>query len=94
MIGFFCFAICCKAVIVLQNGIKLIEICLGKKYSAQIYYTYFSIATLDDHMKNFHHGPREHLTNTRLVPLESRRAALPTYYKSEASKPPESASYL
>ena len=37
-------------------------------------------------MKLFHHRPQEHLTDTRLAPLESRRAALPRYYESEASQ--------
>ena len=45
-------------------------------------------------MKHFCHRPQEHLTDTRLVPLENRRAALPRYYESEASKPPQSALYL
>ena len=52
-----------------------------------LFYSHFSIVTLDDHMKHFHHGPHEALTDTRLVPLETRRASLPKYYESEASKP-------
>ena len=78
----------------LQIGIKIIEICSGKKiFCPNLLQSHFSILTLDDHM-HFHHGPQETLTDTRLVPLETRRASLPRYYKSEASKPPESALYL
>ena len=77
----------------LQNGIKWKSV-QEKKNSAQTYYSHFSRVTLDDHMKYFRHGPQEHLTDTRLVLIESRRAALPRYYESEASKPPESDLYL
>ena len=49
---------------------------------------------LDNLMKNFHHRPQEHLTDTRLVPIERKRADLPSYYESEALKPPEFALHL
>ena len=45
-------------------------------------------------MKHFYHGPQEPLTDTRLVPLESRRASLPRYYESELSKPTKTDLYL
>ena len=69
----------------LQNGIKILEICSGKKTpnnSAHIYYSHFSRVTLDN--LAFSPQAQEHLTDTRLVPLESRRASLPRYYESEA----------
>ena len=67
----------------LQNGIKIIEISSSEKNSAQIYYSHLSRVTLDDFMNHFHHRLQEHLTDTRLVLLES---ALPRYYESEAPK--------
>ena len=73
----------------LQNRIKIIEICSGKKNSATATFPE-SLQTTSWH---FHHRPQKQLTDTRLEPLESRSAALPGYYESEASKPPESALY-
>ena len=70
----------------LQNGIKILEISSGKEKKILPKFTtatrFFPYEAL----------PQEHLTDTRLVLLESRRGALPSrYYDSEASKPPVSA---
>ena len=76
----------------LQNGIAKITRNLAdkNKYCQKLLQPRFQ-SYLDDLMKHFHHRSQEHLTDTRLVPIERKRAALPSYYESEASKPPESA---
>ncbi len=41
--------------IVLQNGVKIKEVCVGKTNSAQIYHNHYSRAIIGDLMKHFHH---------------------------------------
>ena len=79
----------------LQNGIakNTKNLFRQKKFCQKLLQPLFQ-SHLDDLMKHFHQRPQEHLTDTRLVPIESKRADLPSYYESEASKPPESALHL
>ncbi len=48
MIVNFYFSISGRAFIVLQNGVKLTEVCVGGTNSAQIYYSHYSKAILEN----------------------------------------------
>ncbi len=64
--------------IVLQNGVKIKEVCVGKTNSAQIYHTHYSKAIIEDLKKHFHHTLQESFPDTWLVLLERRRASIQT----------------
>ena len=60
--------------IVLQNGVKIKEVCVSKTNSAQIYHNHYSKAIMGDLKKHFHHKLQESYPDFRIIVLEWGRA--------------------
>ena len=62
------------SILVLQNGVKIIEVCVGETNSAQIYHNHYSKHIIENLKKHFHHKLQESYPDFWFVILERRRA--------------------